>query len=287
MIKLQPELIQAFIENSLSEDIGSGDITTLSIGFHNEASAQIIAKQDGIFSGGTLAQQLFHHLDATMEISLLKEEGAPFSKGEKLIQLKGNGAAILMGERSALNFLGRMCGIATLTNTYVKETAGTNCKILDTRKTLPGLRLLDKYAVTCGGGLNHRFGLYDMILIKENHIRYAGSLEKAIQKALNFVREKNSKAGIEVEVTNLDEFQRAAAFPIQRIMLDHFSLEMMAEAVAQKPAHISIEVSGNVTPEKVAEIAATGVDFISAGALTHSAPSADLSLLFHQLSKGN
>ncbi len=283
MNTLQAEKIQPIIENALAEDIGSGDISTLAIGFQSIAQAQIIAKQNGIFSGGSLARQLFLHLDPKLEIELLKKDGEPFSSGEILIFLKGNGAAILMGERSALNFLGRMCGIATLTNAYVKETAGTKCKILDTRKTLPGLRLLDKYAVTCGGGINHRFGLFDMILIKENHIRYAGSMEKAIQKALDFRKEHNANWEIEIEVTNLDEFQRAAAFPINRIMLDHFSLEMMKQAAAQRPAHISIEVSGNVTAERVAEIAATGVDYISAGALTHSAPSADLSLLFKHL----
>ncbi|HDR05573.1 MAG TPA: carboxylating nicotinate-nucleotide diphosphorylase [Candidatus Marinimicrobia bacterium] len=282
MTSLEPKLIQPLIENALSEDIGSGDISALSIAFHAKAQAKIIAKQDGIFSGGQLAQQLFHHLDPNMEIDLLKDEGEAFSNGEILIQLAGNGEAILMGERTALNFLGRMCGIATLTNQYVKQTAGTKSKILDTRKTLPGLRLLDKYAVVCGGGFNHRFGLYDMILIKENHIRYVGSLERAIQKALDFKNHQNRQWKIEVEVTSLDEFRRAAAFPIQRIMLDHFSLDMTKQAVAQRPAHISIEFSGNVTPEQVAAIAATGVDYISAGALTHSAPSADLSLLFRQ-----
>ncbi|MDD3965901.1 MAG: carboxylating nicotinate-nucleotide diphosphorylase [Candidatus Neomarinimicrobiota bacterium] len=265
--------------HALEEDIGGGDVTVQAMRVDAPAKAQIIAKEAGIAAGIPIAARVFELLDPNLQIDLHKQDGENLYAKDLLLSIKGKGASILSAERTALNFLGRMCGIATLSARYVRELAGTRCKIYDTRKTLPNLRVLDKYAVTCGGAENHRQGLYDMILIKENHIRWAGGIDRALQAALPFARKHGLK--IEIEVTDLEEYRRALKYPVQTIMLDHFTPGQIREAVGTEHGDILLEASGNISLETVGDIARCGVDIISVGALTHSAKCLDLSLLFH------
>ncbi len=269
------EEIQACVRRALEEDISSGDATTNSIVSPNaKATARIIAKQDGIASGLEVARAVFLMLDAEMECTPSVTDGSRVVRGQTLMEIIGSARALLTGERSALNFIGRMSGIATLTRQFVDAVAGTRAVILDTRKTAPGLRAIDKLAVRHGGGKNHRTGLYDMILIKDNHIEHAGSIPEAVLGVLA----SNSNLEIEVETRTIDDVEEALAFGVKRILLDNMSPEELRQAVTLSAGRAKLEASGNITLENVREIADTGVDFISVGALTHSAKAFDASL---------
>jgi nicotinate-nucleotide pyrophosphorylase (carboxylating) len=269
------EEIIACIRGALSEDIGSGDVTTNSI-VSSEASAlaQIIAKQDGVLSGLAVARAVFLLLSSDMRFNSALRDGAEVVRGQTLLEMNGPARTILTGERTALNFLGRMSGIATLTRKFVDAIAGTRAMILDTRKTAPGLRAVDKLAVQHGGGYNHRFGLYDMVLIKNNHIDYARSLSRAVDLA----RAGEQNLEIEIEARSIQEVQEALALGVERILLDNMSLDELRRTVALCAGRAKLEASGNVSLDNVRAIAETGVDLISVGALTHSAKAFDLSV---------
>jgi len=269
-------MIRNLTELALSEDIGSGDVTTeATVPADSIATAVMLAKHDLILAGLGVSREVFHYLDPTIEITFFVRDGDRISTGMEIAQLSGNTRALLMGERVALNLLQHMSGIATQTARYVEKIKGLKAEVLDTRKTHPGLRKLEKYAVRMGGGKNHRFGLYDGILIKDNHIKAAGSITKAIEG----VRKKAYLLlKIEVETKTLDEVREALAARADVIMLDNMQVDMMREAVTLINHQALIEASGNVTLETIRGIAETGVDFISCGSLTHSASAADISM---------
>jgi nicotinate-nucleotide pyrophosphorylase (carboxylating) len=262
------------IRRALAEDIGPGDATTQSI-VPAEAGmrGQIIAKQAGAAAGLDIAQAVYQTVDVQVDFQPRVEEGARVENRQVLALVTGRTRSLLTAERTALNFLGRMSGIATLTRQFVDAVAGTRAVILDTRKTAPGLRTLDKLAVARGGGQNHRFGLFDMILIKDNHIDYAGSITEAVRRA----RAADGGLEIEVEARTLEDVREALGIQVGRILLDNMTPEMMIEAVQLTAGRAKLEASGNVTLETVRRIAETGVDFISVGALTHSARVFDVS----------
>jgi nicotinate-nucleotide pyrophosphorylase (carboxylating) len=276
---LSDEIIAA-ICRALDEDIGSGDVTTNSIVPADErAIARIIAKEDGVLSGLVIAQAVFLVLGRDVRFDSSPIDGARVVRGQTLLELTGPARILLTGERTALNFVGRMSGIATLTRAFVDAIAGTDAKILDTRKTAPGLRIFDKLAVKHGGGNNHRFGLFDMVLIKNNHIDSAGSLTKAVGLARAGVKPHNLE--IEVEARTMAEVREALApgvLGVERILLDNMSLDELRQAVEFCAGRARLEASGNVSLDNVRAIAETGVDFISVGALTHSAKAFDVSL---------
>lgn len=274
-----PELeFDAAIEAALREDMPEGDITSESIVPAGAASeAVFLAKEDGVLAGLTVARRVFEIVDTRIEFRGECPDGTAFRKGDVLARIKGPTVSLLKAERTALNFLQRLSGIATATRRFVDAVAGTKARILDTRKTTPGLRLLEKYAVRMGGGTNHRLSLSDMVLIKDNHLRYVGSITEAVRRARARVP---SGVKVEVEVTTVDEAREALAAAADIIMLDNMPIEGMKAAVALDAGRVPLEVSGNVTLERVREIAATGVDFISVGALTHSSPALDISLEF-------
>jgi len=269
------ELIQ-IINLALKEDIGSGDVTTnLIVPDFQKGIAEIFVKEDGVIAGLNVANEIFKRLNNKITFRKFVKEGDKVSKGTKIAEVKGSLRTLLTGERTALNFLQRMSGIATFTAKFVAQLEGLNTKILDTRKTVPCLRMLDKYSVKIGGGTNHRFGLYDMVLIKDNHIKAAGSITRAVQ----LIRKKlKKKMKIEVETANLDEVKEALSNKVDIIMLDNMSVEMMEQAVKLIGGKAKVEASGNVTLENVRKIALTGVDFISVGALTHSVKALDISM---------
>lgn len=271
--------LKRLVERALREDIGGGDVTTeLIIPPNSKGRAVIKAKESGILAGGEVAQVVFTTLDPDINFTQLIKDGKKFARGVVLFELEGKLSTILKGERVALNFLQRLSGIATLTNKFVERVSGTGVKILDTRKTTPGLRELEKYAVRCGGGENHRMGLSDMILIKDNHIKAVGGIREAIAQV---IRHK-PQGKVEVEVKNLEELEIVLDYPVDRIMLDNMSIDEIKEAVAScemQDAKCKIEVSGGVSLDNVCEIAETGVDYISVGALTHSVSSIDMSLM--------
>ena len=270
---LSNEILES-IQRALDEDIGTGDATTLSIvPIGSMMKGQIIAKQDGVIAGLDVARAAYELLDSSVDFSAQVADGSRVARGGILALASGRTSSLLTAERTALNFLGRMSGIATLTRLFVDAVAGTRAVILDTRKTAPGLRLVDKLAVKLGGGGNHRIGLYDMILIKDNHIDYAGGIEEAVRRARTF----DSGLPIEVETRTLDDVRVALGLRVERILLDNMSVEMMAEAVRLTNGRAKLEASGNVSLETVRAIAETGVDFISIGALTHSAKVFDVS----------
>ncbi len=274
------------IEAALREDWGErGDITGEAVGIGEEpVEARIIAKQEGVVCGMDVTAWVFQQVDERLSLSPAVADGAVVTRQQVLMHLFGSAKSILAAERTALNFLGRLSGIATLTNHFVKEIAGTACRILDTRKTAPGWRLLDKYAVRCGGGTNHRIGLYDMFLIKENHIAAAGGMAEAVRRCRDYMMQRGFAAAIEVEARTPDEAEEAAKLGVDRIMLDNMSVEQIAETVRRIGGRVPLEASGNVSLASVRRIAETGVDFISVGALTHSAPVFDVSLLFSDIS---
>ena len=275
--KPSPKILEKLIRQALKEDIGKGDITSEAIiPAAREFNGKIITKENGIIAGLEVAGQCFQQVNPAIEFHPQVVDGTAIQRGEILAHLKGSARDILKAERVALNFLQRMSGIATLTRKFVNAIQGTSAILLDTRKTVPGLRVLDKWAVSLGGGWNHRFGLYDMILIKENHIRVAGSLEQAVERVRNhFGKEKF----IEIEVTNLSELQEAIRLNVNRIMLDNMELENIQQAVHITAGRIPLEVSGNVTLENISSIARSGVQYISTGTITHSVRALDISLL--------
>jgi len=275
-MSIHPDIFEA-IQRALREDIGAGDVTSNSIIPADAVmTGQIIAKQSGVIAGLDVAQAVFAALDPRVEFTALVEEGARVENRQVVSRLAGPAVSLLTGERTALNFLGRVSGIATLTRQFVDAVAGTRAVILDTRKTVPGLRMLDKLAVARGGGQNHRIGLYDMILIKDNHIDFAGSITAAVERA----RAAHTGLEIEVEARTLAHVQEALELGVERILLDNMSLETMRQAVVLNVGRAKLEASGNVTLETVRAIAETGVDYISSGALTHSAKVFDVSLDF-------
>lgn len=265
------------IRRALAEDIGPGDVTTDTIVPANASlHGRIVAKQNGAIAGLDVARQVFLTLNQQVNFVAHVADGAVVTCGTVLADLEGSARALLTGERTALNYLGRMSGIATLTRRFVDAVASTNAIILDTRKTAPGLRVTDKLAVRLGGGQNHRTGLFDMVLIKDNHIDFAGSITAAVQ----LVRASGTTLEIEVETRSLDNVREALALGVERILLDNMSMAMMHEAVAICSGRAKLEASGNVTLDNVLEVAETGVDYISVGALTHSPPVFDMSLEF-------
>ncbi len=273
---LPAEVLQN-IRRALEEDIRSGDVTTDSI-VPPDASlrGRIIAKQSGVVAGLQLAASVWHELEPRISFEAKISDGSKVENRTVLAEVAGPARALLSGERTALNFLGRMSGIATLTRQFVDAVSTTRAIILDTRKTAPGLRFLDKLAVRLGGGQNHRTGLFDMVLIKDNHIDFAGSIAAAVTR----VREAGVTVQIEVEARTLDHVREALALGVERILLDNMSFELMREAVQVTDGRAKLEASGNVSLKNVLEVARTGVDYISVGALTHSPRVFDVSLEF-------
>ncbi|MEI6314512.1 MAG: carboxylating nicotinate-nucleotide diphosphorylase [Syntrophus sp. (in: bacteria)] len=270
-------LIRKLIWNALREDIGDGDVTSNAILTGEEnGTARAIAKSELVFAGGDVFRETFRQVDPNLTFTTMIAEGQEVGAGTLLAEISGSLKSILMAERTALNLLQRMCGIATATRAFVRAVAGTEARILDTRKTAPGLRFLDKYAVRIGGGQNHRFALYDGVLLKENHIAAAGGITEAIRRTRRGVAHTLK---IEVEVRNLTELEEALIAGSDVIMLDNMSTGDMKTAVALTAGRVPLEASGNVTLDNVQAIAATGVNFISVGALTHSVRAADISLL--------
>jgi len=270
------------IENALKEDLGSsGDITTQAISHKSEnTNARIIAKQSGIISGLDIAIQVFKYLDKSIQCTKKINDGDWVEPSDILLLLTGSAMTILSAERTALNFLGRLSGIATLAYTFNQKIKNTETKILDTRKTIPGWRVLEKYAVKCGGCENHRFGLYDMFLIKDNHITNAGGITQSVTLCREYMEINSFSAEIEVEAKSLAEVKEALSLRVDRIMLDNMSAEQMGECVSFVNGRIPLEASGSVTLDNVKQIADTGIDYISIGAITHSASNFDASLLF-------
>ena len=266
------------IDAALLEDMPGGDITSESVVPAGAVSeAVFLAKEDGVLAGMPVARRVFEKVDPAVEIVEEAGDGAPFRKGDVLARLKGPTIALLKGERTALNFLQRLSGTATATRRFVEAVAGTKARILDTRKTTPGLRLLEKYAVRMGGGTNHRLGLSDMVLIKDNHLRHVGSVAEAVRRA-----RAAAKPGVrvEVEAADIGQVREALAAGADVIMLDNMPLDTMREAVALAAGRVPLEASGNMTLDRVRAVAGTGVDLISVGALTHSARAVDISLEF-------
>jgi nicotinate-nucleotide pyrophosphorylase (carboxylating) len=270
------DAIEPIVRRALEEDIGDGDVTTLStIPAEATLDGRFIAKASGVIAGLAVAQLTFSLLDERVQFTHHIADGDRVNKGEVFATIDGPCRALLTGERAALNFLQRMSGIATLTRRFVETVQGTRAVILDTRKTAPGLRLLDKWAVRLGGGQNHRIGLYDMVLIKDNHIAAVGSIAETVKR----VRAADDRRRpIEVEVKTLAELAETLALNVDRILLDNMSLDQMREAVRLANGRTPLEASGNITLDNVAAVAAAGVDYISAGSLTHSVKALDISL---------
>ncbi len=280
-----PDDIAATVAAALAEDVGSGDLTASLVPPDTIADATVITREAAVLCGRAWFDETFAQVDSRTRVEWLVEDGAHVQPDQTLCRIKGPARSLLTAERPALNFLQTLSGTATLTRRYVDAVAGTGCRILDTRKTIPGLRLAQKYAVRCAGGTNHRIGLFDGILIKENHIAAAGSIAAAIAAA----RAVNSQVLLEVEVETIGELRQAIAANPDRILIDNFTLEHMREAVAITRAYnakrIDLEASGNITLESIRPVAETGVDFISIGSLTKHVRAVDLSMRF--ASKGS
>ncbi|MCX5854393.1 MAG: carboxylating nicotinate-nucleotide diphosphorylase [Deltaproteobacteria bacterium] len=273
---LDRRVLHRLIGSAFREDIGFGDITTTAVLAGTETgTAKAIAKSELVVAGIDVFREAFSYRDRQLTFTGYFTDGQRAGKGEILAETSGALASILTAERVALNFFQRMCGIATLTEKYVDQVRGTHAKILDTRKTVPGLRYLDKYAVKIGGGLNHRFGLYDGVLVKDNHIAAAGGITEALVRVRGRI---SHTLKVEVEVKNLQELEEAVAAGADVIMLDNMTIDEMGKAVSFVNGRVPLEASGNVTLANVKKIAETGVDFISVGMLTHSVSAADISL---------
>ncbi|WP_417604921.1 carboxylating nicotinate-nucleotide diphosphorylase [Oceanimonas baumannii] len=267
------------VTTALTEDLGGSpdpkqDITAMLLPETQQVTAHLITREDGVFCGRDFAEETFIQLGSQVNLHWLVQDGDAVTAGQRLLTLTGPARAIMTGERTAMNFIQTLSAVATETKRYVDKLAGTHCRLLDTRKTLPGLRQALKYAVTCGGGHNHRMGLYDAYLIKENHIFACGGIDKAVSEARRLQPEKP----VEVEVESLAELEQALTAGADIIMLDNFSVPDMRTAVATTAGRAKLEVSGNVTLQTIAEYAATGVDFVSVGALTKHVQALDLSL---------
>jgi len=270
--------IDSIIDAAFREDFPLGDITSESlIPSQSVSEAVILAKEGGVLAGIEIAERVFEKINSSLVFKKNFEDGQIFVRNDILVRLKGNSISILKGERTALNFLQRMSGIATKTRKFVKALEGTKTKVLDTRKTTPGLRILEKYAVKIGGGENHRFNLSEMVMIKDNHLKLVGSVYEAISR----VRKKVSKGvKVEVETKNLNEVMEAVRSGADMIMLDNMPLEKIKEVVRWVKGRVPLEVSGKVTLDKIKDISSLGVDYISVGGLTHSYKSLDISLEF-------
>ena len=279
------------IETALAEDIGDGDITTEAVVPEELLStAFLFSKGSGILAGIDVAVKVFNKVDASLKIDVVFKDGERIAKGQKIAEIMGPVNSILKAERTALNFLGRMTGIATRTAEFVNKIPGSPVKILDTRKTMPTMRHLDKYAVRVGGGHNHRFGLFDMVLVKDNHIAIAGGIRIAIDRVVKLLKKRKNTMKIEVECKTFEEVLEAVYTPVNIIMLDNMditemkkSVELIRETNAEHGKSIRIEVSGNIDLESVRTVAETGVDYISIGSLTHSVNNHDFTLLFEEL----
>lgn len=279
MRSLDPELIQRSVREALSEDLGlAGDITSMAtISGDQQSRASIVAKQPGVIAGVELAVEAFCQRDDRVRVATEVADGAEVQPGEEILWVEGPARALLSAERVALNFLGHLSGIATATHQLVRAIDGTNARVVCTRKTTPGLRALEKYAVRCGGGFNHRFGLFDAVMIKDNHIVASGGITNAVQKARSTV---GHLVKIEVEVTTIEQLNEALAAGAETILLDNMSPVKVAECVKIAAGRATLEASGNISLATVRSYAETGVDVISSGWITHSAPRLDLSLEF-------
>ena len=272
-MELTDEDVERIVETALAEDVGSGDRTTAAlVPADARCRAELLLEEPGVVCGAHVAAAVFHAVDPSVRIDVLVADGTAVTDVPAVIaELEGPARAVLTGERVALNLLGRMCGIASLTRRYVELVDGTRATILDTRKTTPGLRALEKHAVRCGGGANHRAGLYDAVLVKENHLRIAGGIAAAVASL-------NGTGGVEVEAETLDQVRDAIDAGVGRVLLDNMSPEQVADAVALVDGRAQLEASGGISLATVRSYAETGVDFISVGALTHSARSLHVSL---------
>jgi len=272
-----PHYVAQTVVTALTEDVGSGDLTAELIPATQRGRAHIITREAAVICGTAWFQEVFRQIDEDVHVNWSVADGERVAPDQRLCTLEGPARALLTGERTALNFLQSLSATATVTRAYVDAVAGTDCRILDTRKTIPGLRLAQKYAVRCAGGTNHRIGLFDAILVKENHIAAAGSIAAAVAAA----RQLDRTVMVEVEVENLEELRQALDCGVDRVLLDNFSLEDMRGAVRMTHAHArraELEASGNVTLETIRNVAETGVDFISVGALTKHVRAVDLSM---------
>lgn len=273
-------MIYEIIDNALREDIGDGDHSTLScVPEDAEGQAHLLIKEDGILAGVELAKMIFHRFDPKLTVDVKIKDGSPVKTGDIAFVVSGNSRSILSTERLVLNCMQRMSGIATQTHKIVSIIEGCNTILLDTRKTTPGIRYLEKWAVRIGGGSNHRFALYDMIMLKDNHIDYAGGIIPAIQRANEYLKKHDKNLKIEIEVRNLNELNEVLSIGgVDRIMLDNFTPNEIREALSMIPKQYETEASGGITIENIRSYAETGVNFISVGALTHSVKSLDMSL---------
>lgn len=280
MTPLDKQLIHQFIINALAEDVGDGDHTSLStIPAGTTGKAKLLVKDNGILAGVELAKEVFAIVDPELKFEIFINDGAEVKFGDVVLEVTGSTHSILKAERLVLNCMQRMSGIATVTHEVVDLLKGTNTQVLDTRKTTPGLRYLEKWAVKIGGGVNHRFGLYDMILIKDNHVDYSGGIANAINNALQYLADTGKKLDIEIEVRNLEELEQVLQTGgVQRILLDNFKFDVLKQAVAMIEGRYITEASGGITIDNVRDYADCGVDYVSMGALTHSVKSLDLSL---------
>ncbi|MEK6679088.1 MAG: carboxylating nicotinate-nucleotide diphosphorylase [Nitrospirota bacterium] len=275
-MKIPKSQITAFVKNALAEDIGSGDITTnVIVPERTLARGAIVLEEDAVIAGLEIAEEVFRQLDKDMKFSAAYKDGAKVLKGKVIAKISGKARPLLTGERTALNILQRLSGIAALTNSFVRAVKGTDAKIVDTRKTTPNLRIFEKYAVLMGGGHNHRFGLYDAVLIKDNHISIAGGIKKAVAMARQNIPHTMK---IEVEAKSLKEVKDAITAGADIIMLDNMSIPMMKKAVAMINKKAVVEASGNINLKNVRDVALTGVDIISIGALTHSYKAVQMSM---------
>lgn len=273
-------LIDDLIKLAFAEDIGDGDHTTLcSIPAETQGKVQLIIKEDGVLAGVEMAKRIFHSFDKDLKITTFINDGAEVKKGEIAFTVEGKTQSLLQTERLVLNIMQRMSGIATTTRKYVKQLEGTKTRVLDTRKTTPGMRMIEKEAVKIGGGVNHRIGLFDMILLKDNHVDFAGGIEKAITGAHNYLKKNGKDLKIEIEVRNFDELEQVMNVGgVDRIMLDNFTPAQTKEAVEKVAGRFELESSGGITFDTLRDYALCGVDYISVGALTHSVKSLDMSL---------
>lgn len=276
---VKEELIEKLIELSFAEDIGDGDHTTLS-SIPEDAMGEniLIIKEDGVLAGVEMAKRIFAHFDKELAVEVLINDGAEVKKGDVAMRVAGKVRSLLQTERLMLNVMQRMSGIATMTRKYVKQLEGTNTRVLDTRKTTPGMRIMEKEAVKIGGGVNHRIGLFDMILLKDNHVDFAGGIKQAIERAKEYCREKGKDLKIEIEVRNFDELQQVLDLGgVDRIMFDNFDTTATRKAVEMVAGRFETESSGGITFDTLRDYALCGVDFISVGALTHSVKGLDMS----------
>lgn len=273
------ELNDRLIDLAFSEDIGDGDHTTLCCIPEDEmGKSQLIIKESGILAGIRVAKQVFHRFDPTMKVEVLIEDGTPVKPGDIAMVVSGKVRSLLQTERLMLNIMQRMSGIATMTAKYVKRLEGTHTRVLDTRKTTPGMRMMEKEAVKIGGGVNHRIGLFDMILLKDNHVDFAGGIDAALDKCHEYLKEKGLDLKIEIEVRSFDELQQVLNHGgVDRIMLDNFNTNDTKKAVAMINHRYETESSGGITYDTIRDYAECGVDFISVGALTHSVKGLDMS----------